>query len=69
MKSPLVGIVSSADIIAYDQYMPEKARYFSSVISDSGKQLESFFTSCLDLSKWKWKSGHRERLFFRLKNY
>ena len=56
MKSPLVGIVSSADIIAYDQNMPKKARYFSTIISDSGKQLESFFTSCLNLSKMEMEA-------------
>lgn len=67
MKSPLVGIVSSADIIAYDQYMPEKARYFSSVISDSGKQLESFFTSCLDLSKMEMEEWASRTSVFSIK--
>lgn len=67
MKSPLVGIVSSADIIAYDQNMPEKARYFSTVISDSGKQLESFFTSCLDLSKMEMKEWASQTSVFSIK--
>ena len=67
MKSPLVGIVSSADIIAYDQHMPEKARYFSTVISDSGKQLESFFTSCLDLSKMEMEEWASRSSVFSIK--
>lgn len=67
MKSPLVGIVSSADIIAYDQKMPEKARYFSTVISDSGKQLESFFTSCLDLSKMEMEEWASRSSVFSIK--
>jgi len=67
MKTPLVGIVSSADIIAYDQNMPEKARYFSTVISDSGKQLESFFTSCLDLSKMEMEEWASRSSVFSIK--
>lgn len=67
MKSPLVGIVSSADIVAYDQNMPEKARYFSTVISDSGKQLESFFTSCLDLSKMEMEEWASRSSVFSIK--
>lgn len=67
MKSPLVGIVSSADIIAYDQQMPEKARYFTTVISDSGKQLESFFTSCLDLSKMEMEEWASRTSIFSIK--
>ena len=67
MKTPLVGIVSSADIIAYDKQMPEKARYFSTVISDSGKQLESFFTSCLDLSKMEMEEWASRSSVFSIK--
>jgi len=67
MKTPLVGIVSSADIIAYDQNMPEKARYFSTVISDSGKQLESFFTGCLDLSKMEMEEWASQTSVFSIK--
>jgi two-component system aerobic respiration control sensor histidine kinase ArcB len=67
MKSPLVGIVSSADIIAYDEQMPKKARDFSTIISDSGKQLESFFTSCLDLSKMEMEEWALRSSVFSIK--
>ena len=67
MKSPLVGIVSSADIIAYDTQMPKKARDFSMIISDSGKQLESFFTSCLDLSKMEMEEWASRTSVFSIK--
>jgi len=47
----LAGIVTTAEIIASDQDAPERDRQYASIISASGRQLASFFTSCLDLSK------------------
>lgn len=51
MKTPLSGIVTTAEVIAYDQDSRERDRQFAAIISASGKQLSEFFTSCLDLSK------------------
>ena len=62
MKTPLSGIVTTAEVIAYDQESRERDRQFASIISASGKQLASFLLSCLDLSKlemenWSSKSS------------
>ena len=51
MKTPLSGIVTTAEVIAYGPNSKERDRQFAAIISESGKQLSEFFTSCLDLSK------------------
>lgn len=67
MKTPLAGIVTSADVIAYDQNAPERDRQFASIISASGKQLESFFTSCLDLSKMEMQEWASNTVTFSIR--
>ena len=51
MKTPLSGIVTTAEVIANDPTSQERDRQFAAIISVSGKQLGEFFTSCLNLSK------------------
>lgn len=67
MKTPLAGIVTSADVIAYDQNSPERIRQFAAIISASGKQLESFFTSCLELSKMEMEEWVSNTSVFSIK--
>lgn len=67
MKSPLVGIVSSAEVIAYDETIPKRIRDFAAIISNSGKQLESLFSSCLELSKMEMDEWASRKTVFSIK--
>lgn len=51
MVSPLSGMLIAADAIISNDRALKEDRQMASIIFAAGKQLKSFFTSCLDLSK------------------
>jgi len=67
MKTPLAGIVTTAEALISDKTISAQGREFSQIISSSGKQLADFFTSCLDLSKMEMTEWTSQSSTFSIK--
>lgn len=67
MKTPLAGIVTTAEALISDKTISAQGREFSQIISSSGKQLADFFTSCLDLSKMEMTEWASQSSTFSIK--
>jgi len=67
MKTPLSGIVTTAEVIIGDKNIPEIGRKYGEIIADSGRQLADFFTSCLDLSKMEMEAWASHTTAFSIK--
>ncbi|MCD8573703.1 MAG: HAMP domain-containing histidine kinase [Gammaproteobacteria bacterium] len=67
MKTPLAGIVTTAEVIVGDKTAPDRDKQYAAIIAASGKQLASFFTSCLDLSKMEMQEWASKIETFSLK--
>lgn len=67
IKSPLVGVISTASLIESDASASPKLRGYASVIASSGKQISNFFTNCLDLSKLEMGEAVSKTVNFSLK--
>ena len=67
MKTPLSGIVTTAEVLISDKSISEISRKYGEIIADSGKQLADFFTSCLDLSKMEMEAWASHTTAFSIK--